>query len=205
MQCICPTGWRRSEVDPVQRDVGPSDGETNGLMILPEPLCLAFPEYSITSARQFSFLPFNTLEFGLCHLQPRIWIKTVPLKEEMENDWRMGTRATPRGAEENVDGHVQLLLRFLFAYCTRRILQLGIKAHTQLLQAEHLLNPCLSALHSQPSVAKRSLQLPRKMNRTEIHSLSISGAPSICQALKLTFAEDLNLIYFKGDIRQILG
>lgn len=65
--------------------------ETDGLMILPEPLRLAFPECPFTSTSQFSRLPFDTLEIGLCHLQPRIWIRTVPLKEEMENDWGMGT------------------------------------------------------------------------------------------------------------------
>lgn len=192
-------------VDPVRREAEPSDGETDGLMIVPEPVCLAFPECSITSTSQFSFLPFNTFEIGLCHLQPGIWIKTVPLKEEMENDWRMGTRAAPRGVEENGEGSRAITPEVPFSYCTRRILQHGTKAHTQHLQAERLPNPCLCALHIQPSVAKRSWQLPRQMNRTEIHSLSIYGAPSICQALKLTFAEDLNLIYFKGDVRYILG
>lgn len=97
-------GGDSQTVDPVRREAEPSDGETDGLMIVPEPVCLAFPECSITSTSQFSFLPLNTFEIGLCHLQPGTWIKTVPLKEEMDNDWRMGTRAAPRGVEENVEG-----------------------------------------------------------------------------------------------------
>lgn len=79
-------------VDPVQREAETCDGETNGLIILPEPLCLAFPECPITSTSQFSVLPVDTLEIGLCHLQHRIWARTVPLKEEMENGYLSCTK-----------------------------------------------------------------------------------------------------------------
>lgn len=81
-------------------------------------------------------------------------------------------------------GHVQLLLR-VFSF-------LGASynmdySHTQFpgRVSAGALPRC--ATHSQPLVAKGAVPLPRKMNSTETHSLSLYGAPSICQALKLTF------------------